>query len=86
VPARWDVVVVGAGCFGAWTAWSLRQKGLHVLLVDQYGPGNSRASSGGESRVIRMGYGPDELYARFSLRSLAAWKRIFESAGEPSAR
>ncbi len=84
MPARtWDAVVVGAGCFGAWTAWSLRQKGLHVLLVDQYGPGNARSSSGGESRVIRMGYGPDELYTRFSLRSLAAWKRVFESAAEP---
>ncbi len=77
------MVVVGAGCFGAWTAWSLRQKGLHVLIVDQYGPGNARASSGGESRVIRMGYGPDELYTRFSLRSLAAWKRLFEAAKEP---
>ncbi len=83
MPARtWDAVVVGAGCFGAWTAWSLRQKGLHVLLVDQYGPGNARSSSGGESRIIRMGYGPDELYTRFSLRSLAAWKRLFEEARE----
>ena len=73
---------MGAGCFGAWTAWSLRQKGLHVSIVDQYGPGNARASSGGESRLIRMGYGPDELYTRFSLRSLTAWKRLFEAARE----
>jgi glycine/D-amino acid oxidase-like deaminating enzyme len=29
-----------------------------------------------------MGYGPDELYTRFSLRSLAAWKRLFEEAQE----
>jgi monomeric sarcosine oxidase len=83
---RWDVVVVGAGVFGAWAAWTLRQKGRHVLLVDQYGPGNTRSSSGGESRIIRMGYGADELYTRFSHHSLAAWKRLGEAAGEPLFR
>jgi glycine/D-amino acid oxidase-like deaminating enzyme len=53
-----------------------------VLLLDQYGPGNARSSSGGESRIIRMGYGPDEIYTRFSIRSLEAWKALFEAAGE----
>jgi len=79
----WDVAVVGAGCFGAWTALRLREAGLRVLLLDQYGPGNARSSSGGESRIIRMGYGPDELYTRFALASLAAWKRVFEAVREP---
>jgi monomeric sarcosine oxidase len=78
----WDVAVVGAGCFGAWTALSLQRKGLSVLLVDKYGPANARASSGGESRIIRMGYGPDELYTRMSLRSLGAWQRLGADAGE----
>jgi monomeric sarcosine oxidase len=81
--ATWDVAVVGAGSFGAWTAWHLRRKGLRVLLVDQYGPGNARSSSGGESRIIRMGYGPDELYTRFAIDSAAAWARLFEARGEP---
>ncbi|HXZ18684.1 MAG TPA: FAD-dependent oxidoreductase, partial [Candidatus Acidoferrales bacterium] len=40
----WDVVVIGAGVFGSWTALSLRRAGRKVLLVDQYGPANSRAS------------------------------------------
>jgi len=75
--------VVGAGAFGAWTALRLREKGLRVVLLDQYGPGNARSSSGGESRIIRLGYGPDELYARFALRSLAAWKRLCEETREP---
>ena len=77
------MAVVGAGCFGAWTALRLRQAGLRVVLLDQYGPGNARSSSGGESRIIRMGYGPDELYTRFALRSLAAWKRLCEETREP---
>ena len=82
-PRTWDVVVVGAGCFGAWTAWQLRAAGRSVLLVDQYGPANARASSGGESRAIRMSYGPDELYTRFSARSLALWKTFFGEIGRP---
>jgi monomeric sarcosine oxidase len=77
------VVVVGAGCFGAWTARHLRAAGRSVLLVDQYGPANARASSGGESRAIRTSYGPDELYTRFSHRSLGLWKALFQEVGRP---
>jgi sarcosine oxidase len=78
------VLVVGAGVFGAWTAWQLARRGQKVLLVDAYGPGNSRASSGGESRIIRMGYGADELYTRWAMRSLVQWKELFsETARSP---
>jgi len=81
----YDVVVVGAGVFGAWTAYELARRGQRVLLVDAYGPGNSRASSGGESRIIRMGYGADELYTRWALRSLLQWKALFaETAKSPA--
>jgi sarcosine oxidase len=73
-----DVAVVGAGVFGAWTAYQLRREGAEVVLVDAYGPGNSRASSGGESRMIRMGYGPDEIYTRMAQRSLALWQELFD--------
>ncbi len=75
--ARFDVVVIGAGVFGAWTAWHLGRRGKRVLLVDAYGPANARASSTGESRIIRMGYGADELYTRWSQKSLMQWKEFF---------
>src|ERR1700741_2662958 len=74
----YDVAVVGAGVFGAWTAYKLRQAGASVLLLDAYGPGNSRASSGGESRMIRLGYGPDELYSRSAQRSFTLWQQLFD--------
>ncbi|RPI19432.1 MAG: FAD-dependent oxidoreductase [Acidobacteria bacterium] len=80
VSKGFDIVVVGAGVFGAWTAHELVKAGKRVLLVDAHGPGNSRASSGGESRIIRMGYGADEVYTRWSARSLERWKSLF-SAG-----
>jgi sarcosine oxidase len=78
-----DVAVIGAGVFGAWTAYCLRQSGASVVLLDAYGPANARASSGGESRIIRMGYGPDEIYTRWSLRALPLWKQLFAQAARP---
>jgi monomeric sarcosine oxidase len=80
------VVVVGAGTFGAWTAFHLVKSGQRVTLLDAYGPGNSRASSGGETRLIRMGYGVEEIYTRWSLRSLTLWKSLFEQTGAPLFR
>ena len=79
----YDVAVIGAGVFGAWTAHELQRSGKKVILLDQYGPANSRSSSGGETRIIRMGYGAKEFYTRWSWRSLAAWKELFERTGQP---
>ena len=73
----YDVAVVGAGVFGAWTAYFLQRAGKAVVLLDAFGAANSRASSGGESRIIRMGYGPDEIYTRWSMRSLTLWVDFF---------
>ena len=72
--------VVGAGVFGAWTAHYLLQAGHKVVLLDEYGPASSRASSGGESRIIRCAYGPDEVYTRMAKRSLAVWSEFFGQA------
>jgi monomeric sarcosine oxidase len=77
----YDFVVIGAGVFGAWIAHFLRRAGTSVLLLDAYGPASSRASSGGETRVIRMGYGPDELYTRWAMRSLPLWREFEERVG-----
>jgi sarcosine oxidase len=78
--ATYDVAVVGAGVFGAWSAYFLQKSGAKVLLLDAYGAGNSRSSSGGESRIIRMGYGSDEIYTRWSMRALPLWKELFEES------
>lgn len=77
-----DVCVIGAGVFGAWTAYELRRVGKRVLLLDAYGTGNSRSSSGDESRIIRLGYGADEIYTRSAIRSLARWKEFSAEHGE----
>src|SRR4026207_1309984 len=77
-PSVPTVVIVGAGCFGAWTAHHLVRSGCRVTLLDAYGAGNRRASSGGETRLIRMGYGVEEHYTRWARQSLGLWKDLFE--------
>lgn len=72
-----DVAVIGAGVFGSWAACHLQAQGALVVLIDAYGPANSRASSGGESRIMRLGYGPDEIYTRSAQRSLKLWQAFF---------
>lgn len=78
-----DVVVVGAGVFGAWTAYQLKLTGRSVILVDAFGTGHSRASSGGESRIIRISYGDKALYSRWAQQSLAQWQAMFGEARQP---
>lgn len=75
------VVVVGAGAFGTWTAHHLVDAGAQVTLVDAYGPGNSRSSSGDETRIVRCGYGADAVYSEMARRSLPQWAALDERTG-----
>ncbi len=69
--------------FGAWTAHHLLKAGHRVTLIDAYGPAHSRASSGGESRLTRAGYGRDAIYTRMAWDSLPQWKSLSEVSGLP---
>jgi glycine/D-amino acid oxidase-like deaminating enzyme len=69
------VAVIGAGAFGGWTALTLRRRGARVTLVDAWGPGHARASSGGETRVIRATYGSRAVYTRLAARALHLWRQ-----------
>jgi len=78
-----DAAVIGAGVFGVWIAERLKRAGLNVALVDAYGVGHGRASSGGETRVTRYSYGGDALYAEMARESLVAWKDVSARAATP---
>jgi sarcosine oxidase len=77
-----DVVVVGAGSFGMWTALHLLRLGAQVTVVDAYGAGNSRQTSGGEIRGVRSSYGDrphGRLWTRWAndaIRKWAEWDEI----------
>jgi glycine/D-amino acid oxidase-like deaminating enzyme len=74
VNAKPHIAVIGAGAFGGWTALYLLRRGARVTLLDAWGPGNSRASSGGETRVIRGTYGPNQPYTKMAARATKLWK------------
>ncbi|MEO5704414.1 MAG: FAD-dependent oxidoreductase [Candidatus Limnocylindrales bacterium] len=76
-----DVVVVGAGVMGAWTARWLRRGGHGVTLVDRHGPGNRLGSSGDESRITRSSHGPDRHYPLWQRRALAQWLELERASG-----
>src|SRR5580704_15091205 len=75
VSSKLHIAVVGAGAFGGWTALHLLERGAHVTLLDAWGPGNSRASSGGETRIMRGTYGPDQPYSELAARALKLWQK-----------
>jgi glycine/D-amino acid oxidase-like deaminating enzyme len=75
------VAVVGAGAFGGWTALHLLRRGARVTLLDAWGGGNSRSSSGGETRIIRGVYGPDRVYVDWTARSFGMWREAEQRWG-----
>jgi len=78
-----DLVVVGAGVIGAWVALRAAEAGRTVTVVDAFGPGDSRSTSGEESRITRASHGTDDFYARWSRDALSAWRELEARAGEP---
>ena len=78
-----DLVVVGGGVIGAWTALRALERGRRVRLVDAFGPGDARATSGDESRITRASHGTDRLYPVWSREARTAWIALGESARAP---
>src|SRR4030095_4386466 len=91
-PATAENALGGAGAVGGLSALYLREMGHAVTLIDQYGPGNSRATSGGETRQIRAVYGEREIYTKWVLDAFDRWqaretewgKKLFFRTGQIS--
>src|SRR5579871_2129643 len=79
--AKAHIVVVGAGAFGGWAALHLLRRGLRVTLLDAWGPANSRASSAGETRILRGTYGPNQPYTKMAARAKQLWMEHEKSWG-----
>jgi len=80
------IAVIGAGAFGGWTALELRRRGARVTLLDAWGPGHSRSSSGDETRIIRGVYGPDKVYVDWVARAYPLWREAEARWGVPLFR
>lgn len=88
-PKKWNgvgkgasIAAIGAGSFGGWTAYHLLKAGYRVTLIDAWGPGNSRSSSGDETRVIRSTYGANEFYFDLNVRALELWQQYQKAWGK----
>ena len=80
-----DVLVVGAGTFGLWTALHLQRLGARVTVVDAYGAGNSRQTSGGETRGVRTSYGDrphGRLWTQWATKAIQEWTEWEEMGRE----
>jgi sarcosine oxidase len=84
LPATTDLLVVGAGVMGAWTAYFAAAGGARrVTLLDAFGTGHPRATSGDETRILRAAHGPDGFYTRWSRRARDLWLEYGEAWGVP---
>jgi len=73
------VVILGAGAWGSFTALELRRRGHRVTMVDAYGPGNSRSTSGDETRGIRSSYGDrgaGAQWTQWAHEAIGRWERF----------
>src|SRR5690349_12524561 len=81
-----EFVVIGSGLWGSFTAMNLQAMGNKVTLVDIYGPGNSRQTSGDESRGVRSSYGDrpgeqGEVWMLWAREAMTKWKAFDDEYG-----
>ena len=70
-----EVVIVGAGVFGASAALELGSRGHTVTLVDPGPLPQEGASSTDISKMVRMDYGSDVFYHELAEAALEGWDR-----------
>lgn len=71
-----DLLVVGGGVWGTWSALQARRLGANVLLLEANEPGHPNSTSGDHSRIIRHAHGTDDLLVGWTQRSLASWREL----------
>ena len=77
-----SAIVVGAGVFGASLAWQLARESVAVTLIDQFEPGDERATSGGETRLYRCAHGVAADYTAMARRARDLWREVESETGE----
>ncbi len=80
VPSSADVVVVGAGCMGASTAFHLTRRGERVVLLES---GHVASGATGHSGAIVRQHYESRVGIRLARRSLAFFQRFEEETGTP---
>jgi glycine/D-amino acid oxidase-like deaminating enzyme len=81
-----EIVMIGSGVWGSFTGLNLQRMGAKVTIVDAYGPGNARSTSGDETRGVRSSYGDragaqGEQWMLWARESMKKWKAFDEEWG-----
>ncbi|XP_030143683.4 peroxisomal sarcosine oxidase [Taeniopygia guttata] len=83
--STYDVIVIGAGIQGSFTAYHLAQRHEDTLLLEQFLLPHSRGSSHGQSRIIRSAY-PQEHYSRMMPDCFRRWQQLEAETGTTLCR
>nr|XP_053643346.1 peroxisomal sarcosine oxidase-like isoform X2 [Cherax quadricarinatus] len=76
-----DVVVVGAGIIGSWTALHVARAGRKIILLDQFPLPHSRGSSHGQSRINRLANFGDAALTGIMRDAFTQWESLQQDSG-----
>ncbi len=82
LPQTYDVIVAGVGGMGAAACFHLALRGLRVLGLERHDIPNTRGSSHGETRIIRLAYSESPAYVPLLRRAFQLWRELGETVDE----
>lgn len=81
--ATYDLAVIGVGGMGSSIAAHAAGRGLSVLGLEQFSIPNTRGSSHGATRILRLGLHEGPTYVPLVLRALELWQEMGRMLGTP---
>ena len=78
----YDVAVIGVGGMGSAACWRMAQAGLSVLGLEQFSIPNTRGSSHGATRILRLGLHESSKYVPMVMRAVELWRDAEKKSGE----
>jgi sarcosine oxidase len=78
----YDVAVIGVGGMGSAACYHLAQAGKRVLGLDQFSIPNTRGSSHGSTRILRLGLHESVKYVPLVLRAAELWEELGQRSGQ----
>jgi len=79
---HFDVAVIGVGGMGSAACFHLARAGLKVLGLERFGVPNTRGSSHGATRILRLGLHESTKYVPLVLRAVELWDELGSLVGE----
>lgn len=75
---KFDTIIIGGGTMGLSAAYHLAQRGVKVLVLEQFDLIHERGAHAGQSRIIRKAYFEHPDYVPLLLRAYENWATLEE--------